>query len=296
MVTVGIPCHNEKDFIEETIESVLAAEDVERVLISDNASDDGTSEICQRYANSYSKITYTRHDSNIGMMPNFKYVSDHIETPYICFVGGHDLIPSNYIVQLKKLLDTYPEAVLAFGSAQWLDRQNNVTGCYSYDYKDSLLDENTIRRVYNFLVNIQDCTLYNGLWRTKVLQECACYEAYIGPDVIAMARALTYGTFVCSQDTYYGRRMVREETWEDHLERYQKVLNTKQSMILGHWADVALDLLKHMPGICPVKRAYYIHQFKKHLGRTFVDKTKSFVKKYLLRSGQRDVITPDKKD
>lgn len=283
-VTIGIPCYNEARFIKRTIKAALAAQDVDKILICDNASDDGTSEICQRYANANPKIHYIRHQTNIGMMPNIRYIAEHVNTPYFCFFGAHDIIPENYVSELKKLLEAHPEAVMAFGPAQWLDKQDQPTELYEYNYRDKLRNKDVIERVYDFLVNIWDCTLYNGLWRTKDFHECSCYEAYIGPDVITMARALTRGTFVYSPHTYYGRRMVRDETWEDHLVRYKEVLDSQQKELLGHWADICLQLLKDLPGVCPLKKIYYVHKFKKHLGCTFGHKIKHLVKKCLPKS------------
>ena len=57
-VLIAIPVYNEARFIKETIESALAQGT--QILVSDNASMDGTSEICQEYAKK-GDISYIRH-------------------------------------------------------------------------------------------------------------------------------------------------------------------------------------------------------------------------------------------
>ena len=44
------------------------------LVISDNASDDGTEEICREFARSDARVRYHRQPQNIGLVPNFNAV------------------------------------------------------------------------------------------------------------------------------------------------------------------------------------------------------------------------------
>ena len=70
-VSFGLPVYNGERYLEEAIESILAQtfEDFE-LVISDNASTDGTEEICRRYADKDDRIRYSRNTTNIGGMNN----------------------------------------------------------------------------------------------------------------------------------------------------------------------------------------------------------------------------------
>jgi glycosyltransferase involved in cell wall biosynthesis len=53
-----IPVYNEIRFIERTLQSVVGEAD--EILVCDNASNDGTSEVCIQFSNKYSEIRYVR--------------------------------------------------------------------------------------------------------------------------------------------------------------------------------------------------------------------------------------------
>ena len=60
-VAIGLPVYNGDNYLAAAIESILAQSygDFD-FLISDNASTDGTEEICQAYAKRDSRIRYIR--------------------------------------------------------------------------------------------------------------------------------------------------------------------------------------------------------------------------------------------
>ena len=74
-VSIGLPVYNGENFLAESIESLLGQsyEDFE-LIISDNASTDGTADICRRYAKQDSRIRYIRQPHNIGSAPNHNFV------------------------------------------------------------------------------------------------------------------------------------------------------------------------------------------------------------------------------
>src|SRR5689334_4004766 len=74
-VAIGLPCYNSEKYLAQSIESLLAQTFKDFVLIiSDNASTDGTADICKKYAAQDSRVRYFRNPTNIGMMPNFNRV------------------------------------------------------------------------------------------------------------------------------------------------------------------------------------------------------------------------------
>ena|SRR5690606_12495316 len=97
-LTIGIPVYNEKKFILQTLESCVLQAGT--ILISDNCSTDGTSDICEEFANSHSNVFYTRNDSNIGMLENFKRPLFQCETEYFQWLGAHDILDKNYTLPL----------------------------------------------------------------------------------------------------------------------------------------------------------------------------------------------------
>src|SRR6516162_11958281 len=74
-VAIGMPVWNGEQFVSEAIESILGQTygDLE-LVISDNASSDGTAEICSDYAKQDRRIRYIRQEMNIGAAPNHNEV------------------------------------------------------------------------------------------------------------------------------------------------------------------------------------------------------------------------------
>ena len=74
-LSIGLPVYNGEKFLAESIESLLGQtyEDFE-LIISDNASTDGTADICRRYAQQDPRIRYIRQRQNIGSAPNHNFV------------------------------------------------------------------------------------------------------------------------------------------------------------------------------------------------------------------------------
>ena len=67
-LSIGLPVYNGETFLAESLEALLGQtyEDFE-LIISDNASTDGTTEICHRYEKQDSRIRYIRQPRNIGL-------------------------------------------------------------------------------------------------------------------------------------------------------------------------------------------------------------------------------------
>ena len=74
-VSIGLAVYNGEEFLAESLDSLLAQTygDFE-LIISDNASTDGTRAICERYAAKDKRIRYVRRSENIGGEGNFNYV------------------------------------------------------------------------------------------------------------------------------------------------------------------------------------------------------------------------------
>ena len=76
-LSLGLPVYNGEEYLAESLDALLGQtfEDFE-LIISDNASTDGTDEICRRYAEKDSRIRYVRQPKNIGATPNHNFVFD----------------------------------------------------------------------------------------------------------------------------------------------------------------------------------------------------------------------------
>ncbi len=94
-VKVQIVCvtYNQKDYIEEAIKSFLMQKTnfAFEVLIGDDCSTDGTSEIVAEYANKHPNIIkHFRRTPNMGPLENFMDLCDRVTAKYAAFCDGDD--------------------------------------------------------------------------------------------------------------------------------------------------------------------------------------------------------------
>lgn len=90
-ISVCIPTYNSGEFLSEAIQSVLdqSFQNFE-LIISDNASEDNTTEIVNAFNDS--RIQYYRNKKNIGMYENFNHCLDLAEGEYIKFLCATDYL------------------------------------------------------------------------------------------------------------------------------------------------------------------------------------------------------------
>jgi glycosyltransferase involved in cell wall biosynthesis len=91
LVSICLPVRNGADRVEEVVWSVLA-QDHQRIelVISDNASTDGTEEVCRELARSDPRIVYHRHPENVGLLNNFLGAMRMSKGTFFRWVGDDD--------------------------------------------------------------------------------------------------------------------------------------------------------------------------------------------------------------
>lgn len=120
-IDVYIPVYNRKIRVGRAIASCLAQEGVDvRVLVSDNASTDGTWDMLQKMAAQDPRLVPTRNAENIGMLPNINRMIELVDRPFYMFLCSDDhLIDSRAFAKAMALMDTYPEVQSVYCDMQF---------------------------------------------------------------------------------------------------------------------------------------------------------------------------------
>lgn len=115
-VSVIIVTYNQERFIGQTLQSVLCQEcDFDwEIIIGDDASTDGTSDICRDYAARYpGKIRYRRNETNQGLVANYYSCVKLALGRYISDIGGDDFWTDRHKLERQaRYLDTHPRCML----------------------------------------------------------------------------------------------------------------------------------------------------------------------------------------
>jgi glycosyltransferase involved in cell wall biosynthesis len=131
-VSIGIPVFNGERYLEEAIRSIIdqTFTDLE-LVISDNASTDGTAEICQRYAALDRRVRYHRNAHNIGGSANFKRVFELSRGEYFKWAAYDDLIAPQFLEKAVDILDHMPSVVLCYARTVVIDEHGGVVRPYA---------------------------------------------------------------------------------------------------------------------------------------------------------------------
>jgi glycosyltransferase involved in cell wall biosynthesis len=122
IVVLGVPAYNEVRWIDRTIRSIQAQSHRDfAVIISDNASTDGTSDVCAAAAKDDPRFIHVRHPENRGAAFNFDFARAATDSPHFGWVGAHDLLHPDFLRVHLAALRNDPVAAGSFTYFQWID-------------------------------------------------------------------------------------------------------------------------------------------------------------------------------
>jgi len=119
-VSIGIPTFNRAAGLERALESCRAQTHPRlEIVVSDNASTDGTADLCRRLSAADDRIRVVRQDRNVGLDANFRAVLERATGTYFMWLADDDWLDPEYVaVCVAALLDD-PQAVIAGGEVEY---------------------------------------------------------------------------------------------------------------------------------------------------------------------------------
>jgi glycosyltransferase involved in cell wall biosynthesis len=192
MVTIGMPVYNSERFLVQSIESLLSQTYRDFVLvISDNASTDGTAAICERFARADSRVRYHRNPENIGMNPNFNRVFELTQSRYLKWSTDDDYWMPDMLADAVAILESDPSICLAYPWAVLIDGEGRELS--RYEDKLHLMQDDPVERFLTVLTEIRLCNHHLGLLRTEVIRKTRLFGNYPGADTGFVAEMSLYG-------------------------------------------------------------------------------------------------------
>ncbi len=225
---MGLPVYNGLPYVQELIESLLAQTfgDFE-LAISDNASTDGTSELCQQYAAADPRIKYVRNPENIGLIPNFNRVFEISSAPIYKWVAADDLYEPRYLEACFPLIENDPsvavahcQTILVDGDGQELPYDACIHGYSDSRNKRSwLLDRDACatrggraRRFRDVLMQQIMCSPIYGLMPRRMLDKTGLHKSFFGSDKLLLAEMALEGRFAIAPEKLFKKRIHTEMT------------------------------------------------------------------------------------
>lgn len=204
-LTIGMPVYNSEAYVRDSLESLLGQTYADFVLlISDNASTDGTADICQDLARQDGRIRYHRNKENIGMSPNFNLVAQRCETPFFKWSTADDLWAPTMIEKSMSVIEADDSIALCYPKTMLI---NLVDGTETpYDDNLHLMQDDPVDRFLGVIHNIGLCNLHLGISRTAALKKTSLLRPFPGADLNLMAELALYGKFYEVQEYLFFRR------------------------------------------------------------------------------------------
>lgn len=114
-LSIAIPTYNGAETIRETLDSIVSQlEDGVEIVISDNASTDGTAEIVREYQAKYPVIRYFCNDENLGADRNFDLAVRRPQGEYVWLFGDDDKMDLGGIRKVLDILQDYGDLAAIF--------------------------------------------------------------------------------------------------------------------------------------------------------------------------------------
>jgi len=86
-LSIGIPVFNGEKFLRQCLDSLLTQTFANfELIISDNASDDSTSDICNEYSKKFKNFRYFKQKKNMGIKWNFNFVLEQAKCNYFILI------------------------------------------------------------------------------------------------------------------------------------------------------------------------------------------------------------------
>jgi len=132
-LSIGLAVYNGENYLAESLDALLGQSyDDFELIISDNASTDGTADICRRYEKQDSRIRYIRQPLNIGLAPNHNFVFRQSRGELFKWASHDDLYARDLLKRCVDALDENPQVVLAHSWTALVDDAGAVTKLLEY--------------------------------------------------------------------------------------------------------------------------------------------------------------------
>jgi glycosyltransferase involved in cell wall biosynthesis len=206
-VSIGIPLYNAERYIRPALEAIIVQTFTDfEVVISDNASTDGTPDICKEFVARDPRFRLFRNEKNLGAAYNFNRVFELSRAPLFRWAAYDDLMGPRALEVCVEALRRTPDAVLAYPRSVIIDEEGKWVE--DYDEKYRLGEAESHRRFRHFLkiVETTNCHPIFGLIRSDVLRKTPLLGNYHSADKVLLGRLALLGKFVEVPDREFLRR------------------------------------------------------------------------------------------
>lgn len=138
-VSVVVPSYNHADFVAACLNSIIKQSlQPSRLLVIDDGSTDGSPQVIDAILQNCPFPCELIARENRGLSQTLNQALKLTGGDYFAYLSSDDIWLSNFLTERIELLRSRPTAVLAYGNAYFIDKQNRVVDCTAdwAPYKD----------------------------------------------------------------------------------------------------------------------------------------------------------------
>lgn len=152
-VSVAVITYNQRAYLEEAIESVLAQGYANlEIVVADDGSTDGSHELLRSYEQRYPgqfKLELGSH--NIGITGNCNRALFACTGKYVAWLGGDDLMLPGRLLQQSEYMEKHPECAACFHDLDIFESATAKTiGRFSDTYPIAKFNENALKTIVRY--------------------------------------------------------------------------------------------------------------------------------------------------
>jgi len=206
-VSIAIPTFNRRGTLRRAVESALSQthEDVE-VVVSDNASTDGTGELLREIAAGDSRLRVVRQTRNLGMVANLESAARLAEGEHVMLLADDDWIAPRCVEVALAGLRTRPDRSAVLGRVAYMRGGTEVEA----GQPAALTAPDPAQRVRDYFAAVDrdhgNTWLY-GLARRELVQRLTPLRNVLGFDWLRVAELAFLGPIDVLEETLIFREL-----------------------------------------------------------------------------------------
>ena len=280
-VSLALPVYNGERFVADAIRSILSQDYSNfELIITDNASTDGTEKICREFASSDPRVKYVRNERNLGAGPNYNLGFQLSRGKYFKWCACDDRLSDNFLGACVAALEEYPEAILAYGKTDTIDPEGRVIPLVGGMMSPQRASDGPSAR---FRRDLNDRTTnfeIFGLFQRQALSKSTMHRSYYGSDKTLMTELTLLGRFVFVPDITFHNR-----------EHQDRSINLRDKKVLANWMDTSASSRRPTPNL--QRLAHLIEIALRHHRLVSPIKTISIIVAWALHPGRLGRLITD---
>jgi len=206
-VSVGMPVYNGERYLQEAFDSLLGQTYVDfELLVGDNASTDGSAEICREAAARDPRVRFLPSEVNGGAAWNYNRVFHGSGGRFFRWAAYDDLVAPTYLERLVEALEAAPPStVLVQSLTTFIDEDGKESGLWDEGF--DLSGSRPSARLAQLVRHLIKANVFYGLVRRSAMEQTRLHGAYPSADYVLLAELALLGSFGIVPERLFLRRV-----------------------------------------------------------------------------------------